>query len=534
MSETQREKEILKYIENYDVQMRREEMKTRIKHKVLSSADHTVASSDDWFPKSKSAKWSTEEDLADIEALNNMPIHKVHDKVLQKSKLHNSSGHNAISKIVDHETNVKENIDDHILTNFNRSDNLDSTESQKEITDVSQLNNIRLSRSKIVKSIFMPFFEKFVVNSFIKVNIGNSKSPNTYLITKVVGIDRCSRPYTVDNITTDKMLKVISNTNKSGFELVKILYVSNSHLNSDDFQTFKRRIRSGDNNLLRLPTIQEMNQKIKQISSAVHYKLTEAEITQRVNEKRQFQYKPHNRAFLKSNIISQLDAATESNDIEKIQVLTKQLESLEKECEEQVKLQNKRHEGMARVNHRNRMLNQRITPLSTPSAVPNADQIAASDNENALSNSQLNGKISSQKPSSDYESNSSSCNDDPQDITEILENSQRDTHGDATNDYSLKTDSSSSTALNPFRRQYCRPNLVFKKSQASNLHTTDVVNQESPKVEQEIKIQKIVPTNETFYKTDPANNNVNSKSNTNNSVLSDLHDFEVNIDLIDI
>lgn len=121
----------------------------------------------------------------------------------------------------------------------------------------------------------MPYFEKMVIGAFIKANLGipDVTSSTGYQICQVKDVSECPHAYSVDGVTTRKALKIMLD-NKTE-RTIRLLYISNSGIDKDEFVAWKSRIESLDG---KLPTLAEMKKKAKQISAALHYHLTESEI----------------------------------------------------------------------------------------------------------------------------------------------------------------------------------------------------------------------------------------------------------------
>jgi len=152
MTEMQREKEILKLIDEAEAEKKREVLRKRI-----SSQESANMSSQDSLHVSKQSKWATEADLADLEALKEEKVTLSPRKINIKSKNNADIPHNHISETKTFSAETKE--DDA----FSDSKPKGLSQERKLITSVEDLKKIRISRAKLVKSLYMPYFLKLAL-----------------------------------------------------------------------------------------------------------------------------------------------------------------------------------------------------------------------------------------------------------------------------------------------------------------------------------------------------------------------------------
>jgi len=348
MTETQREKELYKLLEKFETEQRRSELRKKISSQESAAGD-ALGSQDNLAPRAKISKWSTETDLADLEALDqrmetvNSPRKKPQPDRQQKSTetaqifkhrhVSSSSGHFEES-----------NQDDEFFRSAKKP--------EKQISCLEDLQKLRLSRTKLVKSLFMPYLKKLATGAIVKANIGIPGAQSQgYQIVRIVDIVDSTNNYQVDGVLTNKSLKIAIGKN---VRVIKILFVSNSPIDKSDYaQWLETMKRDG----VKLPTLKEVKQKRAEIDAIIHYTLTDKEVQQVVNEKNKFRKKPINLALTKSEIEKQIAEAGFKNDQRTIDLLLPKLYQIEKECEVQINKQNTRVAGLVNLNKRNRQQN---------------------------------------------------------------------------------------------------------------------------------------------------------------------------------
>ncbi|KAJ1674269.1 RNA polymerase-associated protein rtf1, partial [Spiromyces aspiralis] len=165
-----------------------------------------------------------------------------------------------------------------------------SEEKPEELATQQDLMSICLTRDQLVNWIYSPFFKSTVVGCFVRVNMGN-RSPTAYQIAEIKAVVENTEPYCVNGVMTDKRLSL--KHGKQTNDLV-ITIISNSPFTESEFEEFERTLKS---ERVKRPTLEHVQAKRKDLRTAATYVLTDAEITQMVQERKKFKQVPENLAM---------------------------------------------------------------------------------------------------------------------------------------------------------------------------------------------------------------------------------------------
>ena len=200
-------------------------------------------------------------------------------------------------------------------------------------------------------------------------------------------------------------------------------------------------------------------------------------------------------------MLLKIDLAHESKNQEQVEYYTQKLSQLERECSAQIEKHNQRSAGMAIVNQRNRMKN----------LVFSSDKAQAKDFD-------LNNSTEA----------SLQVNSDEENISNGPDKS-----------------------VNPFRRTYSRPNLIFKKRSSDfteeqydagennseeiyGQHNNSSINGATNSIDHDMLKTPASKKNKFNIDTNSSNSTTTTTTKNMPPSTSSLHDFDMNIDLIDI
>ena len=176
---------------------------------------------------------------------------------------------------------------------------------------LEDIEKIRISRDQLAKWCPHLYFEKTVIGSFVKINIGITRTSreNIYLMCEVVDVIICDKYYEIEGnrVKTNKMLVTNHGKNKKS---MKLDVVSNSNFTLKEFQSYMEKLAKDG---MKPITQHHVSTKMKDIQKALDYRYTRDEIDQLVQRQLQENLK-------KGNV-----EATATLELEKLRV---QLEDL--------------------------------------------------------------------------------------------------------------------------------------------------------------------------------------------------------------
>ncbi|VDM57821.1 unnamed protein product [Angiostrongylus costaricensis] len=102
---------------------------------------------------------------------------------------------------------------------------------------VSELSRARISRYKIAKIVYAPFFAKTVIGCFVRVGLGGYGGKSKYRLSQVVDVVDTNRVYTFENNKTNKGLKLRYGSDERVF---RIEFVSNAEFGEEEFSEWRK------------------------------------------------------------------------------------------------------------------------------------------------------------------------------------------------------------------------------------------------------------------------------------------------------
>lgn len=191
------------------------------------------------------------------------------------------------------------------------------------VDDLSQLEQIRLSRHKLEKWVHLPFFNDVVCGCFVKMGIGNHNDRSIYRVVEIVSVVVSPKIYVLGKTRTNKALKVRHGLQERVFRME---YISNQPFSESEFQKWKNEMKLVE---LPLPNLQQIKEKCSEIAKSKNYSLKEDDIENIVREKKKFRKNPLNYALKKNELLLAKSVAQQSDDIDTIESINKELVELE-------------------------------------------------------------------------------------------------------------------------------------------------------------------------------------------------------------
>ncbi|OQV15796.1 putative RNA polymerase-associated protein RTF1-like protein [Hypsibius exemplaris] len=207
--------------------------------------------------------------------------------------------------------------------------------SQDPITGCEDLEKLRLSRFRLSKWLYLPYFADLVKGFFVRVNLGDmEKNQPIYTVAEILGLGSPAKPY---NVALPGEKPLMTNvTLKLGYygkeKDITMNYVSNQVFTSTEFEEFKCRTA---NRQCPLPTLEHMKRKFLQSVEANKYEMTDADITKMVAQKDQLGMKPRNIVMRKAELVKMRDSALRMDAPEEARKIQQELDDLEQQTAQQ-------------------------------------------------------------------------------------------------------------------------------------------------------------------------------------------------------
>lgn len=234
-----------------------------------------------------------------------------------------------------------------------RSEDEDDESNKKSefINTKEELSKIRLSRFKLEKWVHAPFFTKTVAGCFVRIGIGTHDGRPVYRVAEIIDVVETAKVYQLGCTRTNKGLRL-----KHGLQdrVFRLEFVSNSDFTDSEFFKWKETLMLEN---IALPTIDDVEKKIKDIQTAINYQYKESDVENIVKEKERFKKNPHNYAMKKTEILKKIEMAEQHNRTEEVVELNQELQRIEVRAEELDKKRTSTISGITYINVRNRRQN---------------------------------------------------------------------------------------------------------------------------------------------------------------------------------
>jgi len=233
-----------------------------------------------------------------------------------------------------------------------RSPSPERQKTSNTISSKDDLEKIRLDRSKLERWCHLPFFDKVVTGCFVRIGIGeNNENRRIYRVTEVTGVEEGPKVYTLGNTRTNKAL-LLRHAHQE--RLFRLEFASNDMFEDSEFKLWREETMMAG---MYLPTVQEVEDKYKQIMQAEARTLNEKEIMHMVKEKERFQQNPRNYAMFKSRLAKDRDAAMAEGRHDDVNKLSSRLAEIEERAEDLDRKRSEKISSIALINDRNRKNN---------------------------------------------------------------------------------------------------------------------------------------------------------------------------------
>lgn len=210
---------------------------------------------------------------------------------------------------------------------------------------------MRLSRYKMERFVNLPIFEKTVMNTFVRISIGNNGSKPVYRVAEVVGVVETAKIYQLGTTRTNRGLKLKHGTQERVFRLE---FISNQEFTDSEFSKW-REICATQN--VQMPTLDMMEKKARDVKEAFNYIFKEEDVDKLVEEKNRFRNRPTNYAMKKTCLMKERDAALLRGEYELAADLGTQIDELESRASELDKKRSSSISLISYINDRNRKRN---------------------------------------------------------------------------------------------------------------------------------------------------------------------------------
>ncbi|VDL74045.1 unnamed protein product [Nippostrongylus brasiliensis] len=170
-------------------------------------------------------------------------------------------------------------------------------EAKREVEVVKELSRARMSRFKMAKIVYAPFFAKTVIGCFVKIGAGGYGGKSKYRLSQVVDVVDTNKVYTFENLKTNKALKLRYGADE---RVIRIEFVSNSEFGEEEFSEWRAVTK---NECGSLPTMEHIEKKEQDIKKAMNFHYTDEVIEYIVREKKKFSDKVKNFAFTKGELM---------------------------------------------------------------------------------------------------------------------------------------------------------------------------------------------------------------------------------------
>lgn len=214
-----------------------------------------------------------------------------------------------------------------------------------------QINKLRLSRFKLERLVHLPFFARVVTGCFVRIGIGNNNGLPVYRVAEIIDVYETGKIYNLGNTRTNKGLKLRHGTQDRVFRLE---FVSNQEFTDGEFLKWHKAIKDANK---KPPTLDHVNNKIKEVKEALMYEFKEEDIEKIVAEKERFRSHPTNYAMKKTQLMKERDVAQLRGDDELALDLNMKIQELEERANQLDKTRTSSIQSISYINNRNRKLN---------------------------------------------------------------------------------------------------------------------------------------------------------------------------------
>lgn len=219
------------------------------------------------------------------------------------------------------------------------------------ISSRDQLNQMKLSRHKLERFVHLPFFRRTAVGCFVRIMIGPNKGRPVYRVGEIVDVCETGKVYQLGNTRTNKGVKLRHGLQERVFRLE---YASNQEFSDSEFAKWRETCGTQG---VSLPTVEQLENKIKDIKEATSYEFKEEDVEKIVKEKERFKTTPYNYAMKKTQLMKDRDMAQTTGDVVRASELQEELNQLEERATKLDRLRTSTISSISYINDRNRKKN---------------------------------------------------------------------------------------------------------------------------------------------------------------------------------
>ncbi|XKL67734.1 hypothetical protein PGB90_003225 [Kerria lacca] len=212
-----------------------------------------------------------------------------------------------------------------------------------------QLNEMKLSRHKLEKLIRLPFFKQLAVGCFVRIMFGGNSNRPVYRVCEITDVCEMDKTYQLGNINTNKGIRLRYGMQECVFRME---FASNQDFSENEFNKWREMCILES---ISIPTIEEMEKKVKDIKEAMAYEFKED--TENIKEKERFKNIPCNYIIRKNQLMKERDTEQEIGNIAKVNELQNELNQLESQVTKLDKLRVSAARNINYINYRNRKRN---------------------------------------------------------------------------------------------------------------------------------------------------------------------------------
>ncbi|KAI1294995.1 RNA polymerase-associated protein rtf1 [Mortierella claussenii] len=214
---------------------------------------------------------------------------------------------------------------------------------------LDDLNSIRLSRDRLEKWCYSPFFKDTVTGCFVRLLLGpDSNRQPVYRITEIVGVGKQSKIYPVGKTMTNLTLTLKHGKAEKVFTMD---IISNSNFTEDEFRRFENVLKAEKSNMA---TMDHVENKRRDIEHAKEYVLTAAEVEEIIELKKQMKQGRLN-PIVHRTILEQQKMSQSQEEAEETERRLRELKETEMA---QRDMRSDKLDVWAKLNERNRTLNR--------------------------------------------------------------------------------------------------------------------------------------------------------------------------------
>lgn len=201
--------------------------------------------------------------------------------------------------------------------------------------------------------ITLPFFDRLVINCFVRVTIGNNNLNNqpVYRCAEIIDVVETAKIYSLGKHRTNKGLRLRHGSSDRVFRLE---FISNQDVTDSEFNKWKEVCFNAN---IKMPTVDLIDRKMLEIKEALVYEFKDEDVQKIIEEKNRFRKHPTNYAMKKTCLMKERYAAVLRGEDELARDLTMQIEELEERASELDKKRSSSISLISYINDRNRKRN---------------------------------------------------------------------------------------------------------------------------------------------------------------------------------